>query len=643
MCLFWVRKYGGCPPIDFFSLKPVRWLDLSSPSKPADDAIPPNSPPRGVFEADNPQLGRHPAGNLPPVTAKVANGTAGRPAIPPPPPPAVTLPPIGQPRRITPAAAVPIAGKAGVFAGSRAGLPPSPPVAGAAGPLGIAQPGNAGKKAMGGDGGRRWRDGGAGGSVASAVGKASLATGPEEDELDFRRPMRLGDFAPSWLISLVIHLVLLVMLAIFVTPAGEGIGKMLLTIGQSEQESYGELVEFEISEEPEMADPSDEMTLDSIVEIDVFSMAELPVDSPVPDLAQIDNALGREILPVMPMVGGRSGSMRQRLLAMYGGTAETEEAVELGLKWLSRQQMKDGSWSLKGPYGDGAGSENKAAATAMAMLAFLGAGHTHQSGDYQQVVDKGIRWLVKQQDRDGFFARDGRSHQQSYAQAQASIVVCELYAMTEDSWLRGPAQLALNYAERAQADRGGWRYQPREAGDTSVTGWYVMALQSGVSAGLEVDQSTFYKTREFLDSVQHDDGAAYSYQPYGAATPPMSAEGLLCRQYLGWKRDEPALVRGVARLAKDWAYNRDDPNFYYWYYATQVLHHYGGEEWKSWNGVMREHLPSMQVKSGREAGSWAPQRDRWGSSGGRLYTTCFAIYCLEVYYRHMPLYQSAGG
>jgi hypothetical protein len=84
-----------------------------------------------------------------------------------------------------------------------------------------------------------------------------------------------------------------------------------------------------------------------------------------------------------------------------------------------------------------------------------------------------------------------------------------------------------------------------------------------------------------------------------------------------------------------------DADFYYWYYGTQVLHHYGGEPWRAWNNVMREELPAAQVKTGREAGSWAPQRDgRWGSAGGRLYTTCMAIYCLEVYYRHMPLYKS---
>ena len=39
------------------------------------------------------------------------------------------------------------------------------------------------------------------------------------------------------------------------------------------------------------------------------------------------------------------------------------------------------------------------------------------------------------------FDNAGRSHQQAYAQAQASIAICELYGMTRDSWLRPHAEI----------------------------------------------------------------------------------------------------------------------------------------------------------------------------------------------------------
>jgi hypothetical protein len=122
-------------------------------------------------------------------------------------------------------------------------------------------------------------------------------------------------------------------------------------------------------------------------------------------------------------------------------------------------------------------------------------------------------------------------------------------------------------------------------------------------------------------------------------TAAVSAEGLLARQYLGWKRDDPRLVAGVDLLL---AANRVDcaaeKDVYAWYYITQVVHHLGGEPWDRWNAVMREVLPAAQAKGGGEAGSWDPSLDKWGPWGGRLFTTCFCTYMLEVYYRHLPIY-----
>ena len=80
-------------------------------------------------------------------------------------------------------------------------------------------------------------------------------------------------------------------------------------------------------------------------------------------------------------------------------------------------------------------------------------------------------------------------------------------------------------------------------------------------------------------------------------------------------------------------------NMYFNYYATQVMHHWGGEEWTRWNEVMRDHLIRTQhpLKDGHLAGSW-DIADPHGGGGGRLYMTCLSIMTLEVYYRHLPMY-----
>jgi hypothetical protein len=442
---------------------------------------------------------------------------------------------------------------------------------------------------------------------------------------------------PPWLVSMVMHLILLLALALISTPTGASIGKVILSIGQSERETPAELTEFSIATDDVASDG--ESLQESEIEVNIPSVFENAALSDVNELTPVDFGAGMEITIAKPMFNGRTGAMKQALLAIYGGSAETQDAVALGLEWLKRNQRKDGSWSMLGPYRDGGLSKNDTAATAMALLAFLGDGHTHQKGEYKDVVEKGIKFLISKQDRSGFMARDARAHEKMYAQAQATIALCELYAMTKDSWLRQQAQLALDFAQQSQSPEGGWRYEPNFDSDTSVTGWFVMALESGRAAGLEVNVSVLIKVNDYLDTASSFDDAAYGYQARGLPSPAMTAEGLLCRQYISWTREHPPLRRGIDALLLDAPFSMSDRDVYYWYYATQVLHHYGGDPWQKWNNKMRVELPAAQVKAGREAGSWAPQMDRWGRNSGRLFTTCLSIYCLEVYYRHMPLYQ----
>jgi len=104
------------------------------------------------------------------------------------------------------------------------------------------------------------------------------------------------------------------------------------------------------------------------------------------------------------------------------------------------------------------------------------------------------------------------------------------------------------------------------------------------------------------------------------------------------------LKEGVEWLLKEQLPNKDRPNIYCWYYATQAMHNVGGEPWKKWNAAVREALLSMQEKSGHAAGSWAPRGGAIGDhdthEGGRIYMTSLSLCTLEVYYRYLPLYRA---
>lgn len=75
---------------------------------------------------------------------------------------------------------------------------------------------------------------------------------------------------------------------------------------------------------------------------------------------------------------------------------------------------------------------------------------------------------------------------------------------------------------------------------------------------------------------------------------------------------------------------------YYFYYATQVMHNFGGAKWKAWNEKMRVSLTTSQDQSNDPLlgkGSWAPATDPHSKTGGRLMHTSLCLLTLEVYYR----------
>ncbi len=466
----------------------------------------------------------------------------------------------------------------------------------------------------------------------------------------------------AWFVSTGVHVVLLLVLALIVVSGEGGTGLHLFTGDIDGDESELQLVAVDLAQAS--ASAVEDVTMDvapddSHVELlqnlvtssisNAFESSE-PLESEALSstarpVSTTDSSESKNVLTGIPkhkgMTSGRSGSGRAMLLKKYGGTEQTEAAVRKGIEWLMKQQSTEGSWSFLGPYAGGARfNENQAAATSMALLAILGAGHTHKSGDYRKEVEKALKWLVNQQEKNGDFGLGTPRHHALYTHAQATLALCEAYAMTDDSWLRPYCERGVQYALRSQGPEGGWRYEPKGDSDTSVTGWFLVALISARASEIEVPEANLRRVSGWLNRVDRDSGATYSYTESMKSTPSMTAEGLLCRMYLGWERSRPPLEIGANRLLKSAPFNGYAPDYYYWYYATQVMHHMGGKTWDKWNMPMRDQLPKLQIPQEPELGSWPPEGARFNQTAGRLYCTCMALYCLEVYYRHMPIYES---
>lgn len=343
----------------------------------------------------------------------------------------------------------------------------------------------------------------------------------------------------------------------------------------------------------------------------------------------------------------------------------TEAAVEMGLQFLARYQQPDGRWTLQG-FGEETQLSSDTAATGLSLLAFQGAGYNHREHQYKDVVRSGLDHLLAHQKENGdlFVALDDNSNQSVwlYSHAIATIALCEAYGMTQDPELRIPAQKAIDFIVEAQhKERGGWRYAPGVGSDTSVSGWMMMALKSGELSNLTVPKDTYAKIDKWLAASQKSaaEPHEFRYNPFAADTPEqrhgmtatktMTSVGLLMRLYSGSKRDSQVMRSGADFLKKNLPAtgtpNQPLRDTYYWYYGTQVMYHMGGDHWKAWNAKLHPLLVDSQIKQGPYAGSWQPRGpvpDRWSAHAGRLYVTTMNLLSLEVYYRHLPLYEDTA-
>ena len=498
---------------------------------------------------------------------------------------------------------------------------------------------------------------------------AAVAIDPRQQELERLTEMsaiarwvqRGFAITPAWFVSFLLHLIALLILALIVLGV-DGPVKEAITLSTSLDHNKREGADIRLENPLDRLQYDlplanqldvDEEELRKVLQQAEQDAMELQVDhQPTAPLANIDDVRKNITTRQGPLMSfaARDPRVRSEIVRKEGGTTLTEAAVARGLKWLASVQNQDGSWSLK-DYDDHDDPDNTgdAMATSLALLPFLGAGQTHEYGRYKQNVAKGLAWLIDRQKADGDLRAGYTRNAGMYAHGQGAIVLCEALAMTGDEQLREPARKAIRFTERAQHSEGGWRYRPGQRGDTSVYGWHLMALQSAraPNLGLDVDKSTMKLADYFLDKVsttpprrlRMPKGSIYTYQPGGDGTPVMTAEAILCRIYLGWKRDDPRLMAAVSWLVNDHLPTTDEMNIYYWYYGTQVMHHYGGQAWEVWNDRMREILVGTQRTRGRHPGSWEPRNFRWGEQGGRIYTTALAVCTLEVYYRHLPIFQ----
>lgn len=503
----------------------------------------------------------------------------------------------------------------------------------------------------------------------SASPAMAVATGsrPEATDSVSGKPSDLAARSSHWrgdprvavLLSAIFHTLLLLFLTLFAYRQGDRSADSIL----ARQGQMSEVVAFESVRSHSKSNDA-QSTVEQPVAVTIGVVEVTPVRSPIEsnqaesdlalqELGSANTATNQPTLIRLPGGGlsGRTTEGRIELGERYGATAESEQAVEMALEWLARHQRPNGSWSFnleldpcngQCRHSKRQGSETPTpatGATGLALLAFLGAGHTHyEQGPYQENVRAGIYYLrsVAAEAVAGYDWQQGSM----YGHGIALMALSEALAMSRKAGRNETDLLDLvrrgaAFTTAAQHSSGAWGYVPGSPGDTTLTGWQVLSLIAARRNRVALRTNTLPDAKAFIESTSDDPRYWFGYKgPPGEPT--TTAVGLTLMLYLGETPDYTPFYLALTDLASR---GPTLNNIYHDYYGTLALHHSRHHDWDRWNTRLRNHLVATQETSGHERGSWHFQ-DRWGNIGGRLYTTAMCAMTLEVYYRYLPLYES---
>jgi hypothetical protein len=255
------------------------------------------------------------------------------------------------------------------------------------------------------------------------------------------------------------------------------------------------------------------------------------------------------------------------------------------------------------------------AVTGLALLAFIGAGHTHNRGQYKGTVREALRHLKSIQRDDGSFAA-GRDRHAVLNHSVAALAMCEAYGYTGSPLFKRSAQTSVARIASLRL----------EEYDAEVRTWAFLALWSARSSELGVDRERYERAGRWYE------GDPYAH--YGLGIEATTAAGLLCRSLAGGKvlaKDAAPLVRAVREVRAE----RFDHAT--WCFGTLACFRIGGEVWKAWNPAIKEHVLPAQRTKGCAKGSWDPV-GLIGEDLGRVGGTALMMTTQQVYYRYARVF-----
>jgi hypothetical protein len=301
-----------------------------------------------------------------------------------------------------------------------------------------------------------------------------------------------------------------------------------------------------------------------------------------------------------------------------------EEAVNKGLAWLVSVQGKDGGWGQDGGSNEVIRKDvaiesqgNDVANTSMACLALMRAGNTPSEGPHRDALARGIRFILSHVDEspdEGLTVtkRAGTQIQRKLGPNidtfLANLVLAEADGRIADAVESKRVHRALEKCvakiQRHQGKDGAWN---EGGGWAPVIGTSLAArgLQQaeGKSAGVKDEnlmriRENAYASREMPEAAKADAGVALYSEGAAmaglAAAPASDLRAAEIRKATASKLADQRFVGGFGSMGGE--------EFISYMNISDSLVRAGGEDWKKWNGKIKEHLLKLQNQDGTWAG-----------------------------------------
>ena len=314
---------------------------------------------------------------------------------------------------------------------------------------------------------------------------------------------------------------------------------------------------------------------------------------------------------------------------------QIDRSINRALKYLSAQQQPSGAWLIEA-FGE------STAATSLAVMAFLAAGHTPQAGPYAEQITRGVRWVVEHQEPNGMLVHR-RSHGPMYSHGISTLMLAEVAGMTEEDLsvdcqhaLERAVRLILQAQDVPKSDRhaGGWRYNPSSKdSDLSVTAWQLMALRAAKNNGCDVPADYIDKAVKYVKNCRETKQGGFGYQPGNGTTPTRTGTGVLALEICG-KHHTPEALQGADLLLQKPLDLKEHYFYYGAYYCSVGMFQIGGRHWET----TRKQLFPIILSQQKADGSWKADSGSERNAGS-IYATSLSVLALAIEYRFLPIYQ----